>query len=112
MTWHLSAHLLQGARRQRLWLQRSGIDVFHRLQLQRHASAPIAGQQAQVVAADAGTKLGKAGGIIAFGGGCKRSTVRPNTSFKRTRNGMAPGPRGRLVNHRPRGPGAMPLRAA
>jgi hypothetical protein len=38
--------------------------------------------------------------------------VRPNTSFKRTHNGMAPGPRGRLVYHRPRGPGSTPLRAA
>jgi hypothetical protein len=46
---------------------------------------------------------------IAGGFRCK---VRPNTSFKRTRNGMAPGPRGRLVYHRPRGPGSTPLRAA
>ncbi len=44
---------------------------------------------------------------------CRRQrTVRPNTSFKRTRNGMDPGPRGRLVYHRPRGPGSTPLRAA
>jgi hypothetical protein len=46
---------------------------------------------------------------IAGGFRCK---VQPNTSFKRTRNGMAPGPRGRLVYHRPRGPGSTPLRAA
>ena len=44
--------------------------------------------------------------------GRRESKVRPNTSFKRTRNGMAPGPRGRLVYHRPRGPGSTPLRAA
>jgi hypothetical protein len=44
---------------------------------------------------------------------CRRQRkVRPNTSFKRTHNGMAPGPRGRLVYHRPRGPGSTPLRAA
>ena len=44
---------------------------------------------------------------------CRRQRkVRPNTSFKRTRNGVAPGPRGRLVYHRPRGPGSTPLRAA
>ena len=49
----------------------------------------------------------------ATGIACRRqSTVRPNTSFKRTHNGMAPGPRGRLVYHRPRGPGSTPLRAA
>jgi hypothetical protein len=49
----------------------------------------------------------------ATGIACRRQrTVRPNTSFKRTHNGMAPGPRGRLVYHRPRGPGATPLRAA
>jgi hypothetical protein len=49
----------------------------------------------------------------ATGIACRRqSTVRPNTSFKRTRNGMAPGPRGRLVYHRSRGPGSTPLRAA
>ena len=44
--------------------------------------------------------------------GRREGTVRPNTSFKRTHNGMAPGPRGRLVYHRPRGPGSTPLRAA
>jgi hypothetical protein len=44
--------------------------------------------------------------------GRRERKVRPNTSFKRTRNGMAPGPRGRLVYHRPRGPGSTPLRAA
>jgi hypothetical protein len=44
--------------------------------------------------------------------GRRQRKVRPNTSFKRTRNGMAPGPRGRLVYHRPRGPGSTPLRAA
>jgi hypothetical protein len=50
---------------------------------------------------------------VASGIACRRQrTVRPNTSFKRTRNGMAPGPRGRLVYHRPRGPGSTPLRAA
>ena len=44
---------------------------------------------------------------------CRRQRkVRPNTSFKRTHNGMAPGPRGRLVYHRPHGPGSTPLRAA
>ena len=49
----------------------------------------------------------------ATGIACRRQRkVRPNTSFKRTHNGMAPGPRGRLVYHRPRGPGSTPLRAA
>jgi hypothetical protein len=49
----------------------------------------------------------------ATGIACRRQgTVRPNTSFKRTHNGMAPGPRGRLAYHRPRGPGSTPLRAA
>jgi len=41
-----------------------------------------------------------------------RSAVRPNPSVKRTRNGVAPGPRGRVVYPRPHGPGATPLRAA
>ena len=36
----------------------------------------------------------------------------PNPSVKRTRNGVAPGPRGRVVYLRPHGPGATPLRAA
>ena len=38
--------------------------------------------------------------------------VWPNPSVKRTRNGVAPGPRGRVVYPRPHGPGATPLRAA
>jgi hypothetical protein len=38
--------------------------------------------------------------------------VRPNPSFKRTANGVAPWPRGRVVYHRPRGQGATPLAAA
>ena len=38
--------------------------------------------------------------------------VAPNPSVKRTRNGVAPGPRGRVVYPRPHGPGATPLRAA
>ena len=38
--------------------------------------------------------------------------VLPNPSVKRTRNGVAPGPRGRVVYPRPHGPGATPLRAA
>jgi hypothetical protein len=38
--------------------------------------------------------------------------VVPNPSVKRTRNGVAPGPRGRVVYPRPHGPGATPLRAA
>ena len=38
--------------------------------------------------------------------------VRPNPSFKRTANGVAPWPRGRAVYHRPRGQGATPLAAA
>jgi hypothetical protein len=36
----------------------------------------------------------------------------PNPSFKRTANGVAPWPRGRVVYHRPRGQGATPLAAA
>ncbi len=44
--------------------------------------------------------------------GRRQRNVRPNTSFKRTRNGVDPGPRGRLAYHRPRGPGSTPLRAA
>ncbi len=33
----------------------------------------------------------------------------PNPSFKRSPNGMAPGPRAGVVYHPARGPGAMPL---
>ena len=44
----------------------------------------------------------------AFGG----EKVWPNPSVKRTRNGVAPGPRGRVVYPRPHGPGATPSRAA
>ena len=90
MTWHLCAHRGQEARGQCSRPQRFGSGVFHLFQLQRHASAFAAGQQGQGVAASAGKMLGKAGGIIAFGGGCKRSTVRPNTSFKRTVTGRPP----------------------
>ncbi len=36
----------------------------------------------------------------------------PNTSFKRTANGVPPWPRGRVVYHRPRGQGVTPLAAA
>jgi hypothetical protein len=42
----------------------------------------------------------------------KRPRVRPNTSFKRTRNGMALGPCNALVYRAPHGPSAMPLRSA
>ena len=90
MTWRLSAHRCQGARRQRLWLRRFGIAVFQSVQLQNHASSLATGQKARAAQASAGTKLGKVGGIIAFGGGCKRSAVRPNTSFKRTVTGRPP----------------------
>ena len=38
--------------------------------------------------------------------------VRPNPSVKRTRAGLAPGPRGLVVYRRPHGPGASPSRAA
>jgi hypothetical protein len=87
MTWHLSAHRGQGARRQFSRLQRFGSGVFHLFQLQRQASAFAAGQQGQGVAASAAKILGKVGGIITFGAGRWRSTVRPNTSFKRTVTG-------------------------
>ena len=90
MTWHLLAHRCQAARRQRLWLRRFGIAVFQGVQLQDHASSLATGRKARAAQAGAGSKLGKAGGIIAFGGGCKRSTVRPNTSFKRTVTGRPP----------------------
>ena len=42
----------------------------------------------------------------------QRCHMPPNRSFKRTRNGMALGPRGALVYAAPHGPSAMPLRAA
>jgi hypothetical protein len=93
MTWHLGALCGQGARRQVSRLRRFGSGVVHLFQLQRHASAFAAGQQGQGAAASAGKILGNAGGIIAFGARSWRQAVRPNTSFKRTRNGMAPGPR-------------------
>ena len=90
MTWRLSAHRRQSASRQVSRLRRPGIGVFHRIQVERHASALITGQQGQVVAASAGTKLGKVSGIIRFGAGRWRSTVQPNTSFKRTVTGRPP----------------------
>ena len=34
--------------------------------------------------------------------------LRPNPSLKRSANGRPPGPRGRAVYHRPRGPGVLP----
>jgi hypothetical protein len=34
--------------------------------------------------------VGKVGGTITFGADCKRSAVRPNTSFKRTVTGRPP----------------------
>ena len=40
------------------------------------------------------------------------SAALPNPTLKRTRNGMALGPRGRVVYLRPRGPSATPPRAA
>ena len=112
MTWHLSAGCCGGSRRQGLRRWRFGSGVFHRLQRQCRTSGLPTTKQAQAVGVSPGSKLGKVGGIIAFGAGSWCQAVRPNTSFKRTRNGMAPGPRGRLVYHRPRGPGSMPLRAA
>jgi hypothetical protein len=42
--------------------------------------------------------------------GCLRGW--PNPLVELTRYGIAPGPRGVLVYHPPRGPGAMPPRAA
>jgi hypothetical protein len=38
--------------------------------------------------------------------------VRPNPSLERTRNGKAPWPRNAFVYDAPRGPGALPSRAA
>jgi len=37
--------------------------------------------------------------------------VLPNPSLERTSTGMALGPRGRAVYHRPRGPSAIPAAA-
>jgi hypothetical protein len=51
-----------------------------------------------------------AGGEVSAEFRCSR--VRPNTSFKRTRNGMALGPCNALVYRAPHGPSAMPLRPA
>ena len=42
----------------------------------------------------------------------RRSSVRPNTSFKRPRTGMALGPRSAVVYRALHGPSAMPLRSA
>ena len=47
--------------------------------------------------------------VCAVGQGAK---VRPNKSFKRTRNGMALGPCNALVYRAPHGPSAMPPRSA
>ena len=44
--------------------------------------------------------------------GPHRFHMPPNRSFKRTRNGMALGPRGALVYRAPHGPSATPPRAA
>ena len=87
MTWNLGAHCGQGARRQVSRLRRFGSGVFHRTQPQGYGSALATAQQRQGVAASAGKILGKVGGIITFGAGRWRSTVRPNTSFKRTVTG-------------------------
>jgi hypothetical protein len=46
------------------------------------------------------------------GANSQRPRVRPNTSFKRIRNGMALGPCNALVYRAPHGPSAMPLRPA
>jgi hypothetical protein len=46
------------------------------------------------------------------GGEFRCPEVRPNTSFKRSRNGMALGPCNALVYRAPHGPNAMPLRPA
>ena len=54
-------------------------------------------------------------GVRGSGKGCRARSgaeVVPNPSVKRTRNGVAPGPCGRVVYPRPNGPGATPLRAA
>jgi hypothetical protein len=42
----------------------------------------------------------------------QHSSVRPNTSFKRSANGRPPGPRGAFGHHAPRGPGVLPLSPA
>ena len=49
---------------------------------------------------------------VAFGFYSSGSTAWPNPALKRTRNGVALGPRGRVVYLRPRGPSATPPRAA
>jgi hypothetical protein len=51
-----------------------------------------------------------AGGEVSAEFRCSR--VRPNTSFKRSPNGMALGPCNALVYRAPHGPSAMPLRPA
>ena len=43
---------------------------------------------------------------------CPSRRARPNPSLERTRNGVAPWPRGALVHDAPHGQGATPLRAA
>ena len=49
---------------------------------------------------------------VASGFFSNSGAARPNPALKRTRNGLALGPRGREVYLRPRGPSATPLRAA
>ena len=72
--------------------------------------APLFGRELQgssVAASPARQDRGSSEGCRTFGG----EKVWPNPSVKRTRNGVAPGPRGRVVYPRPHGPGATPLRA-
>ena len=94
----------------------AGVMNWQELAVQSHVrdhktEAPSFGSEIQgssVAASPARQVLGSAEGCRAFSG----VKVWPNPSVKRTRNGVAPGPRGRVVYPRPHGPGATPLRAA
>ena len=86
-------------RRGKLWSATSGI----------RATAAKSGPQQRNRHLTPGT-VGRLRGstMSAFG---HKSKVLPNTSLNRTRNGLSPGPRGRVLHHRPHGPGAKPPRA-
>ena len=58
------------------------------------------------------TRLRARYAAVAFALCSSGSTAWPNPALKRTRNGLALGPRGRVLYLRPRGPSATPLRAA
>ena len=74
----------------------------------RPSAALVEGPKDWGCVAAAGARLGVAGFKSRGTPRPKKRRVLSNPSLKRSANGVPPGPRGRFVYHRPRGPGVTP----